>query len=483
MLDGDTRNVPRETEPVGSRAPEFTDTERMLRLISERVLLSALREQDAAAAAQVARDRAEFLAEASLRFGASLDQELTYDAIAGVALPGLDAWCIVDIVEVSGAVRRLAVVHPDKDKQDMASTLARRWAPAANDLIGVPAVRDALVPVIISGHANAMVATAGRDPDTLRILRGLGAGSLLVVPIVAHHVLLGAITFVRRPGAPGYAQDDVLLAEALATRCAQALESARLYAAARAARVDADAARAQAEEANASKAHFLSTMSHELRTPLNAIGGYAQLMEMAIHGPVTDDQLRDLASIRRCQVHLGGLVNSVLDYAQIEAGQAIYHTEDVALSEILTSAQALVAPQAQEKGMHFVIVPCAPSPMVRADAAKVGQILVNLLANAIKFTPDGGQITLTCLPAVHGRAAMSTVTVTDTGLGIPADKIDKVFDPFFQVDRNLSSSSVGVGLGLAISRDLARGMGGELTMEPAAGGGSTFTLSLPSANA
>ena len=270
-------------------------------------------------------------------------------------------------------------------------------------------------------------------------------------------------------------------------RCAQALESARLYAAARAARTDADAARAQAETANAAKAMFLSTMSHELRTPLNAIGGYAQIMEMGIHGPVTADQQLDLASIQRSQTHLLGLVEAVLSFAQIEAGHVVYHATGVALADILTSARTMVAPQMLAKGVKFEMGACSSSLMVRADPDKARQVIVNLLANATKFTPSGGLITLACAPALvsdgelHPR--MSAISVTDTGIGIPADKLANIFDPFVQLDRDHTSSSVGVGLGLAISRELARGMGGELTVQSPDGGGCTFTLFLPNHDA
>ena len=463
-----------------------------LRLVTERMLLSALREQDAAAAAEAARARAQFLADASLRFGASLDQELTYAAIAGVSLPGLDAWCVVDVVEVGGGLRRLAVIHPDEDKHPVARSLAGRWNPIDDDLIGVPAIARHRLPVVIVERAAGAVAASARDPDTLRVLRGLGAGALLVVPIVAHGTLLGAITFVGRPGAPIFSADEMQLAQALADRCAQALEAARLYAAARAswaeaeaARADAVAARASAEASNASKAKFLGTMSHELRTPLNAIGGYAQLLELGVRGPVTPEQQRDLASIQRSQAHLLSLVDSVLNYAQLEAGRVVYATSSIELIGVVGGVQALVAPQMLEKKIGYSFLPCDSPLIVRAEAAKVRQIILNLLSNATKFTPVGGHIAVSCSTgpgdtrsADRGRPAMHSVRVSDTGSGIPADKLEAVFDPFVQVNRTLSSPDVGVGLGLAISRELARGMGGDVTVESTPGVGTTFTLTL-----
>ncbi len=468
-------------------------TEISLLLLNERMLLGALREQDAAIAAEEARKRAEFLAAASLKFGATLDQELTYAAIAEVALPGPGAWCIVDVVETTGGLRRLAVVHPDSEKRDTARGLVGRWTPADNDPIGVPAVRRERKSVIVVDRAEAAVGAAAQDPETLRVLRWLGPGSLLVVPMVAHGELLGAITFVSRPDAPEPSDADIALAEALAARCAQALESAQLYAAARAswaeaeaARAEAELARAAAESANASKAQFLSSMSHELRTPLNAIGGYAQLIEMGVHGPVTPEQTTDLVSIQRSQAHLLGLVDAVLNYAQLGAGRVVYATESIQLVEAVHSVEELVAPQLRSKGINCNFERCARPLMVSADAAKVRQIVLNLIGNALKFTPSGGRISVACddaqtSPNAANDRRMFTVSVTDTGIGIPAEKLDTIFDSFVQIGRRLTSTDGGVGLGLAISRDLARGMGGDITVESTLGAGSTFTLALPAA--
>ena len=465
-------------------------------LVTERVLLAALREHDAAIAAEAARSRAEFLADASLRLGASLDQELTYAAIAGIALPGLDAWCVVDVIEATGGLRRLAVVHPDEGKEAVARTLARDWLPSPDDPIGVPAVARERRPVLVTDGADAALAAAARTPDTLRALRWLGAGSLLVVPIVANGVLLGAITYISRPGAEVYTTEHVYLAEALASRCAQALEAARLYAAARAARDEADAARADAdaaraeadvaraeadtaraaaEEANAIKAQFLRTMSHELRTPLNAIGGYAQLMELGIHGPVTTDQHADLTRIQTSQRHLVGLVGEVLDFAQLETGTLRFEIVDVHVRDALVEAGDLVEPLARAKGLSLELEAASPSLVVRADVAKLRQILVNLLGNAVKFTDCGGHIRVRC--AVSDEAV--ALSVADTGIGIAVADLERIFAPFVQVDRRHTRPYEGVGLGLSISRDLARGMGGELTAESTPGVGSRFTLTLP----
>ncbi len=459
-------------------------------LITERMLLNALREQDAADAATAARRRAEFLAEASLRLGASLDEELTYAVIAGLALPALHSWAIVDVIEVGGGLRRLGVMHPDEEKHAAARRLSGMWKPSADDPIGVPVVERERLPVMIAERAEDVVSDELGDAETLGILQWLGAGSLLVVPIVDHDRLLGAITFVSRPGASAYTQHDVTLAESLAERCAQALVSARLYAAARALWSEADAARAmaetareEAEAANAAKAQFLGTMSHELRTPLNAIGGYADLMALGIYGQVTAEQVNALERIGRNQQHLLRLINEVLDFAKVGAGVVSYEIADVPIGEVLTTCETLVAPQARAKRLALTVEPCDPQLTARADRGKLQQVVLNLLINAVQFTEPGGSVTLTAFAAqdsVDGDKWVS-IAVKDTGRGIAADQIERAFQPFVQIDAALTRSNQGTGLGLAIGREFSRGMGGDLTVESSPGAGSTFTLILPRA--
>jgi PAS domain S-box-containing protein len=248
------------------------------------------------------------------------------------------------------------------------------------------------------------------------------------------------------------------------------------------ARQSAEAEAARAAEASRAKSDFLATMSHELRTPLNAIAGYTQLIDMGLRGPVTPAQHEDLERILRSQTHLTSLINEVLSYARLESGAITYAVRPTPIMAAAENAEALVKPQRVAKGIDLDVRLSEkgdePPIQVLADQDKLQQILINLLSNAVKFTPQGGRIVLEMLTEAE-RPGMAQIQVSDSGIGIPSDKLQAIFEPFVQVGRSLSSPGEGTGLGLAISRDLARGMGGDLTAASEEGKGSVFTLTLP----
>jgi signal transduction histidine kinase len=271
------------------------------------------------------------------------------------------------------------------------------------------------------------------------------------------------ITFATSTSGRRYSTKDVWLAEELARRAALAVDNARLY--------------REAQEANRAKSQFLATMSHELRTPLNAIGGYAELLQMGLRGPISAEQQEDLNRIQRSQRHLLGLINDLLSFAKIESGHLELQIERVIVRDAVSSVEALIQPQVTSKPLHYKRASDDSSIACMADLDKLHQVLANLLSNAVKFTPAGGNI-------VVGWGALGDVVsidVTDTGPGIPATKLEAIFEPFVQLGGNLTRVAEGTGLGLAISRELARAMGGDVTVRSTLGAGSSFTLTLPRA--
>jgi signal transduction histidine kinase len=237
---------------------------------------------------------------------------------------------------------------------------------------------------------------------------------------------------------------------------------------------DLRSARDIASAANRAKAEFLAVMSHELRTPLNAIAGYADILSLGVPGPLTGMQNDAVSRIRSNQRHLLSLIDDVLSFAKIEAGNTAITCVPVLVCEALDSLEPILRPDLVRHELTFVWNGCDPTLSVRADPVKLRQILLNVLGNAIKFTPSHGRIEL----SARRNADKVSILVSDTGIGIPPDTIDRVFEPFFQVDSGTTREYPGVGLGLAISRDFARAMGGDITVESDLGKGSAVTIEL-----
>lgn len=233
-------------------------------------------------------------------------------------------------------------------------------------------------------------------------------------------------------------------------------------------------ARRLAEHASAAKSRFLSMMSHDLRTPLTAIAGYAELLQQSA---ADKEQAEFASSIREATREVSRLIDDVLAFAQLESGRVTVRPSALSMADAVHRAEVLVRPKMQEAGISFETNACE-GMLARADGDRLQQILLNLLSNAVKFTPPGGRVEITC---ERGEGRVHLV-VSDTGVGIPEDQLEHVFEPFVQLEESAQLHGQGVGLGLAISRDLARAMDGDLHASRSAGGGAAFTVDLPAAS-
>ncbi|HJR41979.1 MAG TPA: ATP-binding protein [Gemmatimonadaceae bacterium] len=300
-----------------------------------------------------------------------------------------------------------------------------------------------------------------------RLFDAEGIRALAFIPLVYDETLLGKFMLYFDAPRP-LEEEETHLAVAIASHIAFAIARGR---------AEAERARLfqQAQEANLAKSQFLATMSHELRTPLNAIAGYTELLELGLHGQLTDLQREDLTRIRVNQQHLLSLINDVLSFAKIETGHMEMEIAGVPLDESLATLRALVEPQLRARRLAFHYRSGDPSVTVRADREKLQQIVLNLLSNAIKFTPVGGDITLEW----EAGDPDVQIRVIDSGAGIPEEKLELIFEPFVQLQHGFTRGTEGSGLGLAICRELARAMGGDVTVKSEVGAGATFTVTVP----
>jgi signal transduction histidine kinase len=319
--------------------------------------------------------------------------------------------------------------------------------------------------------------TVARFPAFENVNKSKSHGAWIFLPLGIAGRAVGALAF----GFAGPRKFSVLdrhFADTVSRYCAQALDRVRLRIAAASAIAEAGEARLMAEHANNAKTVFLRAMSHELRTPLNAISGYTEILELGIRGVVNAEQIKDLGRIKRAAAYLLRLINDVLTIARFEGARPL-DVISIPVNVMLSEVEGLCALQAKAKGLTLTVAQCDGEVLVAADAERFQQILLNLITNATKFTVARGRIDVIC--DVHANAVR--IRVKDTGVGVRPVDLDRVFEPFVQIDRHLTSSTQqGVGLGLSISRELARAMRGDLTLESAEGVGSTFTLTLPLAS-
>jgi PAS domain S-box-containing protein len=402
----------------------------------------------------------QFLAEASSLMASSLDYETTLKSVTRMAVPGLADWCTVDMLDESGALRRLAVAHVDPSKVEWAHELEKRFPVDMDAPRGLPHVLRTGASELYPDIPDALLVESVKDPEQLRILRELGFTSAMIVPLIANSRTIGAISFITAESRHHYDAEDLALAEDLARRAALAIDNARLYSA--------------AQEANRIKDEFLATLSHELRTPLTAILGWAVMLRT---GKFKEESVsRALESIERNAKAQTQLIEDVLDVSRIITGKLGLDIRPLELAPVIQASVETLRPTAEAKGISLRATLEKDASAIAGDPTRMQQIIWNLLSNAIKFTPKGGAVELR-LERVESQAR---ITLSDTGIGIRREFLPYVFDRFRQADGSISRRHGGLGLGLAIVRHLVELHGGTARAESLGEGkGASFIIELP----
>jgi signal transduction histidine kinase/PAS domain-containing protein len=423
---------------------------------------------------RLSRRDAEFLAEAGRVLGSSLDYEATLDTLVRTAVPELGDWCAVDLVQESPdeewppRVRRIALLNADPSRTALGLELAERFPPTWADHELMTRVlrhgETGFVPIV----TDEMIVTGARNAEHLDLMRRFAISSVLMVPLRARGRTLGALTLCMTESGRHYSARDCALAEELGRRAGFAVDNARLY-------QTAERTRVEAERANQAKSDLLAKVSHETRQPVHATLGWIDTLDMGIYGTLSPEQRDALRRIKQNQERLLSLLNDLLDMARIEAGKLELRLARVPLVALLEAVENAVLPQMRAKSLRYESVSQDPELALQADADHLAGILTNLLSNAAKFTPAGGRVTVDCA----ADDARVTILVVDSGIGIPASLHERVFEPFFQADSGFTRTTSGAGLGLAISREAARAMGGDIALVSEEGQGSTFILTLP----
>ncbi|OLC37451.1 MAG: hypothetical protein AUH81_06015 [Candidatus Rokubacteria bacterium 13_1_40CM_4_69_5] len=414
-------------------------------------------ERAAHAAAEAARRRAAFLAEASAVLASSLDYDATLSEVARLAVPSVADLCVVDMLEADGSVRRAVVFAGDADKGELASAL-RRHVPDTGSLGSVAETLRSGQPLVIADIPDSLLPSIARDPEHLRVLRGLAPKSAMVVPILARGRTLGAITFVAVEAGRRYEPADLHFAEDLTARAALALDNARLY--------------REAHDADRRKDQFLAVLAHELRASLAPI---ASGVEIVRRYEEEEDAVRRACNIidRRVQYQTR-LLDDLLDLARIGHGKIDLQKTELNLASVIANALDVTRPLVEGRQQRLSLSLPETPIMVTADATRLEQVIVNLLTNAVRYTPSGGLIWV----AAEREGDTVVVRVRDTGQGIPPEMLQRVFDLYTQVGP--SGEGGGLGIGLALVQRLVHLHGGTVDAHSEGPGrGAEFVVRLP----
>jgi signal transduction histidine kinase/ActR/RegA family two-component response regulator len=422
---------------------------------------AALYEQERiqSAAAESGRRQAAFLAEVGSLLSKSLDYEQTLATVAKLAVPEIADWCAVDLVDQSGEITRLVVEHVDPAKREYARELQQKYPPVRNAADGVHQVIRTGKPVLLKSISPELLKESIRDEERLRIVQALGLTSYLAVPIVSPAGVLGAMSFVLAESGRHYTEQDLAFAQDVAARAALAIDNAFAY--------------QRAHTANRLKDEFLATLSHELRTPLNAILGYAQMLNL---GALRDGHGRALAVITRNADALRQIIDDVLDVSRITSGKLRLAVRPNDVHDLLQNAVATMQPAADAKGVSLLLAFAPNLPLISGDPDRLQQVFWNLLSNAVKFSTRGGHVWV----SAEQSDDLVEIMVKDDGQGIDPNFVPHLFERFRQADSRFSREHGGLGLGLAIVRELVELHGGSVSAESEGfGSGATFRVQLP----
>jgi PAS domain S-box-containing protein len=433
-----------------------------------------------------AEEARQFLSEAGVVLSDSLDYQATLERLVHLAVPHLADWCAVHTVEPDGSIRQRAVAHLDSSKVDLAWQVERRYP-------FDPKVPRGLANVLHTGEAelvpeipDELLVAIACDSEHLKILRKADFKSYMCLPLIARGRILGAIAFITAESGRHYNQADLSLASELAHRAALAVDNARLY--------------HEAQEANRMKDQFLAIVSHELRTPINAVLGWAQLLRSRKFDEKRTAQA--LETIERNAKAQTQLIESLLDVSRMIRGNLPLNLLAVDMVPVIQTSITSVLATAQTREIQVETVLDPSGGRVQGDPVRLQQVMSNLLSNALKFTPNGGRVTVRLsivmgngssimanpeeshqLPITNYQLAITNyaqIQISDTGLGISPEFLPHVFDLFRQADSTTTRSHGGLGLGLAIVRYLVELHGGTVSAEsPGEGLGATFTVRLP----
>jgi signal transduction histidine kinase/CheY-like chemotaxis protein len=419
---------------------------------------------------ELARDHAAraLVAEVTAALSTSLEYTSTLANLAALLVPKLADWASVDMVgEETGSAEPLAVAHVDPASRERAWEMRRRYPADPSSPTGVPNVLRTGKSEIYTDVTDEMIVLSAVNEEHAQMARALKLRSAMIVPLVARGVTLGALTVAYAESDRRYTTADLALVEEIARHAAVSVDNARLYGA-------EQRARATADEANRLKDEFLATVSHELRTPLNAILGWSRMISTGLVDEAR--RTRALETIDRNAVAMAQLIEDLLDVSRIISGKMRLEIETLDLTKVVEAAIDSIRPAALAKEIviRSMLEP-APGPVL-GDPNRMQQVVWNLLSNAVKFTPRGGRVEV-LLRRVGSHAELC---VSDTGAGIAAEFVPHVFDRFRQADGKITRAHGGLGLGLAITRQLVELHGGSVqATSEGVGHGAVFTVRLP----